>query len=94
MRNTLLGLVAVVVVLSAATPADAHGRYPHGYRVGYYAGYAPAYRPYHGGYYHPHRVYYPAVPVYPVYPPYPPYPPYPRAGFSYFSPGFSFSVGN
>ena len=94
MKRILLGLVVLAVVSLGAAQAEAHGRYPHGYRVGFYGGYPPVYQPYGGGYYHPRRVYYPPAPVYPV-PVYPaPYPVYPRSGFSYFSPGFSFSVGN
>jgi hypothetical protein len=87
MKRILLGLVAAALIVAASTPALAHGHgYPRGYRGGYYAGRAPVYGPYCGGHYHPRRVYYPAYPVAPVYPV------YPRAGFSYYSPNFSFSI--
>ncbi|MGD9719939.1 MAG: hypothetical protein AB7O59_01845 [Pirellulales bacterium] len=93
MKRIVLGLLVVAMLSLSAAPLEAHGRYPYGWRGGYYAGYGPRYNPYAGGHYHPRRVYYPAVPVYPAYPVYPSYPPYPpRAGFSYFGPGFSFSV--
>jgi len=100
MKRIVLGLLVAAVVGLSVTPAVAHG--PHrgygpGPRVGFYAGYGVPYRPYPPPYY-PRPVYYPApVPAYPAYAPYPAYPvypAYPRAGFSYFSPGFSISVAN
>jgi hypothetical protein len=88
MKRILLGLIAAALIVAATTPAWAHeGGYPRGYRAGYYAGRAPVYGPYCGGAYHPRRVYYPVYPVAPVYPV------YPRSGFSYYSPNFSFSIG-
>ena len=91
MKRILLALIAAAVIASATSPAMAHGRYPRGWRVGFYGGYAPAYNPHRGGYYRPRRVFYPAAPVYPVYRVVPR--PRARTGFSYFGPGFSFSVG-
>ncbi len=95
MKRIVLGLLVVIAVALSATPAQAHGRghRPPGWHGRHHAGYGPWYGP-GPGCYPPPRAYYRPVPVAvaPVYPVYPAYPP-PRQGFSYFSPGFSFSVG-
>jgi hypothetical protein len=99
MKRIVFGLFVVTLLALSAAPAEAYGhgpRPPGGY--GYYAGYGSRYAPWGPGYYPAPRPYYrpapvPVVvaPVAPVYP-YPAYPA-PRQGFSYFSPGFSFSFG-
>ena len=93
MKHILLGLFVAAVVALATMPAEAYSRYPRGPRGGHYAGHAPRYYPYRGGYHRPRHVYYPPVPVYRAYPAHPVYR-RPHTGFSYFGPGFSFSIGH
>jgi hypothetical protein len=63
MKRIVMGLLVVVLMLSATTPAMAR-------RVRVVAGYVPvypAYRTYATRVVYPRRAYYPVYPVYPVY---------------------------
>jgi hypothetical protein len=87
MKRVVLGLFAIAIITVSAAPAVAYG-------YGHYAHYGPRHGHWGPGCYPSPRVHYRPfavpVPVAPVYPAYPPYPPA-QQGFSYFSPGFSFS---